>query len=93
MAGGWLDSFGYLTKPRHQWHTRVRSLLATPRPALLPLTGLQVLQRVVPAAEVEIVGNGALALAAVHRTRFDLVLMDIHMPGGQPPCTALLVQA
>ncbi|KAL4431058.1 hypothetical protein ABPG75_006314 [Micractinium tetrahymenae] len=40
----------------------------------------KVLQRVVPAAEVEIVGNGALALAAVHRTSFDLVLMDIHMP-------------
>lgn len=40
----------------------------------------KVLQRVVPAAEVEVVGNGLEALAAVHRSSFDLVLMDIHMP-------------
>lgn len=39
------------------------------------------LQRVVPAATVEIVGNGALALEAALARRPDLILMDIHMPG------------
>jgi CheY-like chemotaxis protein len=40
----------------------------------------KVLQRVVPAATVEIVGNGALALEAALARRPDLILMDIHMP-------------
>lgn len=40
----------------------------------------KVLQRVVPGASLEIVGNGALALEAALARRPDLILMDIHMP-------------
>jgi PAS domain S-box-containing protein len=31
--------------------------------------------------EVDVVGDGAAAVEAVARTRYDLVLMDVHMPG------------
>lgn len=53
---------------------------------MAPLTALPAipppaLQRVVPGASVEIVGNGALALEAALARPPDLVLMDIHMPG------------
>lgn len=41
----------------------------------------KVLQRVVPSARVDVVGDGAQALAAALVTRYDLILMDIHMPG------------
>lgn len=40
----------------------------------------KVLQRCVPGAHVTVVGDGAQALAAALASRFDLVLMDLHMP-------------
>nr|AML76900.1 putative LOV domain-containing protein [Ettlia oleoabundans] len=40
----------------------------------------KVLQRVVPDAEVTIVGNGVLAVRAATSSPYDLCLMDIHMP-------------
>jgi len=42
---------------------------------------LRVLSHIRPDAEVDVAGNGVEVLEAVQRKEYDLILMDIHMPG------------
>jgi CheY-like chemotaxis protein/nitrogen-specific signal transduction histidine kinase len=70
---------------------------------------LRVLHHVLPAAEVDVVNNGLEVLQATAEKRYDLLLLDIHMPemdgleaaeklqqtlpGDQVPCTIVAVSA